>query len=489
VTIDEHLRSQIRRLYYADHYKVYAICQVLGVHHDTVKRAINFAHFRAARQAAKSKLEPFHALIVEHLETYRRLTGTRLMQILVDRGYTGSISLLRLHLRRVRPRANKPYMRMTVHAGEQGQVDWAHCGEITIGRAKRKLYLFVMVLSYSRAIYARFCVNQNTSTFLLCHELAFEYFAGIPRTILYDNLKSVVIARRGDQVRFNDEILGFSGFYCFEPRPCHPYRGNEKGRVERTIRYLRDNYLAAREMTNMATMNECILQWCDRIGNRRPWPDDRRLRVDQKWSEEKPRLIRLTDRRMNPKDQHPCRSGKTPWIIFDLNSYSIPPDYLGRPLLLQADFTTIEILCDGRVVARHVRSYDRGRFVEDPLHKDQLIEHKHFGRGNLFRESIVRDFPAADKILTTLFERGHDMNSLVRQLYRLRHDFGAEIFESSLAQLVGSKHISLEALRVIMQHKQRQSKLPPPIAVELPDDPKIRNLEVTSHPLSNYDKL
>ena len=220
--IDAATKQKIRHLYFAEHYTIYAITKSLDVHHGIVKRAINYESFHPKRPRNNhSILDTYSRHIDENLGLYPKITATRLIQILRDRGYSGSLSTLRNDLRKRRPRFSRAYNKMVVCPGEQGQVDWAHCGRLRVGGADRKLYLFVMVLSYSRAVYAEFCLNLKTSTFLGCHERAFEYFGGIPRILLYDNLKSVVLARRGKEVRFNPEILEFSGFYHFEPRPCN----------------------------------------------------------------------------------------------------------------------------------------------------------------------------------------------------------------------------------------------------------------------------
>lgn len=487
--IDEDMRAKIRRLYYADHYKIHSISECMGVHRSTIQRVLRNDKQIAPKRDRTSKLDPFGQIIEEHLAIHSKLRAPRLLQILQDRGYTGGVGLIRSKIRELRPRFKKPYMRMIAHIGEQAQVDWAHCGELKIGSAKRKLYLFVMVLSYSRAIYAKFCVNLNTSTFLRCHEDAFKYFGGIPRVILYDNLKSVVIARRGNLIRFNDDILEFSGFYGFEPRPCSPYRGNEKGRVERTIRYLRDNFLAARSLTNLDAINSNIYEWCERIGNRRPWPGDRNLRVKDKWMEEKGKLLRLSDRWLNPKEQHISRSGKTPWINFDLNSYSIPPEFVGRSVSTEADDLMVKILSEGTVIASHVRSYDRNRFVEDKKHVDQLIKHKRFGRGALFRESIIKEYPQLEGLLEKLFAQGADVNSTVRKLYKLKHQFGRDIFETTINAFKDGKFTSIQMLTLSMINHQRSLKVPPSIPIELPNNQVIREMTINSHPLENYDIL
>jgi len=412
-----------------------------------------------------------------------------MQQILKDRGYEGSTSLLRLHLKKLRPRARKAYMRMVVHPGEQAQVDWAHCGELSVGRARRKLYMFVMVLSYSRAIYARFCLNQHTSTFLRCHELAFEYFSGIPRVILYDNLKSAVISRRGNRIRFNDDLLNFSGFYCYEPRPCQPFRGNEKGRVERSIRYLRENFLAARKISDLKSGNESLQNWCDRVGNRRPWPDDRSVRVDQKLLGERPKLMRLTDRRAFPTEQRSTHTGKMPLVHFDLNYYSIPAEFVGLPLLLEASLDVVKIYSNQDLISEHQRCYDRGLYVEQPGHRESLIKHKQFGRGNMFRSAICLEFPDAERLIDELYSRGEETRTIVRRLYLIREQFGSKIFGRCLSDVVNSDHMSLEGLLIMAQNLQKASGLPPPLPVKLPDNQKVRELDIKSHSLNSYDHL
>ena len=138
------------------------------------------------------------------------------------------------------------YLRLKTLPGEQAQVDWAHFGAVRIGRAERRLMGFVMVLSYSRRVFLRFYLDAGMSNFLRGHVAAFEAWQGVPRELWYDNLKSVVAERHGDAIRFNPQLLAFAGHYLFLPRPVAVARGNEKGRVERAIRYVRDSFFAAR---------------------------------------------------------------------------------------------------------------------------------------------------------------------------------------------------------------------------------------------------
>jgi transposase len=148
-----------------------------------------------------------------------------------------------------RPRpAAEAYLRLRTLPGEQAQVDWGHFGHLQIGRARRPLMAFVMVLSHSRMVFLRFFLDARMDSFLRGHALAFAAFGGVPRVLLYDNLKSAVLERvdhpRGSAIRFNPTLLALAGHYRFEPRPVAPARGNEKGRVERAIRYIRDSFFA-----------------------------------------------------------------------------------------------------------------------------------------------------------------------------------------------------------------------------------------------------
>ena len=183
---------------------------------------------------------------------------------------------------------------------------------MSIGKAKRPLMAFVMVLSYSRKIFLHFYLNQRTENFLRGHEAAFFSYGGVPRVILYDNLKSAVLERMGDAIRFNPQLLDFAAHYRFEPRPVAVYRGNEKGRVERAIRYVRDNFFAAREYHSLDDLNSQAYDWCAMQAQDRPCPEDREKSVRAVFQEEQPRLIALHE-----KEEVHVR--KTPYVRFDLN--------------------------------------------------------------------------------------------------------------------------------------------------------------------------
>ena len=237
MTIPLDLAARIERLFTVEHWRVGTIARQLHVHRDTVRRVLR-EHNVAPRDVPlrPSHVDPYRSFIRETLEKYPTLTARRLHDMVCERGYTGRPDHFRHLVATMRPRRPaEAYLRLRTLPGEQMQLAWGHFGHLQIGRARRPLMGFVAVLSYSRRVFLRFCLNAQMDSFLRGHVEAFTAFGGLGRTLLYDNLKSVVLERVGDAIRFNPEFLAFAKHYRFEPRPVAVARGNQKGRVERQI--------------------------------------------------------------------------------------------------------------------------------------------------------------------------------------------------------------------------------------------------------------
>jgi transposase len=490
--IDAELRTKIRRLFFAEHWRIGTIAAELGIHHDTVRHALDAHRFiRSSVIARPSMLDPYKAFLAETLEQHPRLRATRLFEMARDRGYQGSVVQLRRHVATIRPAPRtEAYLRLQTLPGEQAQVDWGHFGTIRVGHAKRTLSCFVMVLSWSRAMFARFALDQTLESFMRGHVEAFSALGGVPRSILYDNLKSVVLERAGDHVRFNEGMLFFAGHYHFAPKPCAPYRGNEKGKVERTIQYLRDGFFAARRFASVQDLNAQLAGWIERTAHARKVPGDPDGRlVRDALEEERTRLLAL------PEHPWPCHttrsvvSGKQPYIRFDRNDYSIPHHLVGKPLVLTATEDEVRITNGTHVFTTHPRCYDEKQIIEDPAHIEELAREKRRAHDLRGRDRLRAACPAADKFIEALAQRGEHLGGQVARLLKLLDRVGPAELDVALKDALGRGAVGAASVAHVLEQRARARKAVPAIDVVLPADPRVRDLRVTPHALDSYDAL
>jgi transposase len=480
--------AEIRRLFYAEHWKVGTIAEAMGLHRDTVKRAIGTESFlsRCAARARPTKLDPYLPLVRQTLDQYPKLRATRLHQMLVERGYAGSVVQLRRAIRVLRPRpAGEAYLELRTLAGEQAQADWGSFGSW----GKRRLSCFVMVLSWSRAIHAVFTLDQSMESFLRGHVEAFDYFAGVPRAVLYDNLKSAVLERRGEAIRFHPRLLELCGHYHFAPRPVAVARGNEKGRVERQIQYLRTSFFAARHFRDVEDLNEQFRRWREQVAHRRPQPVEKQGSVGEAFEHERSFLLALPAHPFEAETVKVARSGKTPYLTFDRNRYSIPHTLVRKPLTVVADRDTVRILDGQEKVARHPRSWAVAETVEDPAHIAELVRTKRAARELKGRDLLRVAVPETDRLFEELALRGDNLGGNTVRLLQLLDDYGAEELRAAVTAATRRAAWGAGSVAHILEQRRRARGENPRVRVELPHDPRVRNLRVKPHDLGGYDAL
>jgi transposase len=493
--IDEALYAKIRRHFFAEHWKIGTIATELGVHHDTVRRAIASDTFNRSptRPVPPSMLDPYKAFIQETLLQHPRLRATRLYEMIRARGYGGSDTVVRRYVKVVRPSSRtEAYFRLRTLPGEQAQVDWGHFGKIKIGFAERALSCFVMVLGWSRAIYAHFFLDQTAESFLRGHVLAFEAFGGVPRVILYDNLKSAVVERQGDHIRYSDSLLELCGHYHFAPQPCAPGRGNEKGKVERAIQYLRHAFFEARRFSSAEDLNRQLTDWIETVAHARPVPADPERRiVRDALLDEKRHLLPLPEHRFACDTVRAVSSGKTPYLRFDLNDYSIPHTLVGKALTLIASQDRIRISDGiGHIVAEHARSYDRGQVIEDPNHLRALAAEKRHAHELRGRDRLRASCVHAEAFLHALAERNEPVASHTRRLLSLLDSYGPRAVDQAIQEAITRGALSSESVAHLIDQQARMRKRKPPIlSPSLSGDPRVRDLRVVPHDLAAYDAL
>jgi transposase len=483
--------AEILRLYHAEKWKPGTIARQIGVHHTTVRRVLVEAGQAPGLLSARpSMADPFVPLIRTTLEKYPSLRASRLYAMVRSRGYGGGPDHFRhiVSLHRPRPVA-EAYLRLRTLPGEQAQVDWGYFGKLKIGRAERALWGFVMVLSYSRHIFLHFFFGNAMANFLRGHVGAFEVFGGVPRVLLYDNLKSAVLERVGQAIHFNPTLLELAAHYRFEPRPVAVARGNEKGRVERAIRYIRDSFFAAREFTDLADLNAQATAWCEQIAAERLCPEDRSRRVREVCAAERERLLALPDNPFPCDEREHIELKRTPYVRFDLNDYSVPHTYVRRTVEVHATLDCVRVAHGTTVIATHPRSWGKGEQIEIAEHVAELVAFKRAARHHRGLDRLHHACPNAPAFFAALAQRHGNLGAATTGLITLLDLHGAGAVDAALAGALHAQAPHLAAVRQILEQARHAHAQPPPIAVALPQDSRLRDIVVHPHALDTYDHI
>ena len=480
--------NRIRQLHYAEHWPVGSIAKEMGLHHETVRRSLSDAP-RTKPLPRPSRFDPYVDYAREVLAKYPRLTATRLWFMLRDRGLALSVRQVRDKIAELRPARHEAFLRRRTFPGEEGQVDWASFGHVQIGAARRALSVFILTLTYSRQFFLRFSLDQSMENFLRGHVCAFEDLRGVPRICLYDNLKSAVLERYGDAVRFNSRLIELASHYHFVPRACRPARGNEKGAVERNVRYVRDSFFAARSFTTVEDLNRQALSWRDEVTAPRRWAEDDSKTVAEAFEEEAGKLLPPSLHAFETDLVMPAKSGKTIYVRFDLNDYSIPPRCVRRPLTLIASETTVRIFEGTSEVAQHRRSYDRHRQIEDPGHIEALLLEKRRARGSIPRTRLIEAAPATEAFLKACFERGESVATTTEKLLLLLDDYGAEALSAAVAEALAKNTPRLSSVAFVLAKRHRAAQRKTDLPVDLSRRPDLMDLYVKPHSSETYDAL
>jgi transposase len=487
--ISQDREAEILRLYHAEKWRVGTIATQLGIHHTTVERVLGHGGLSSARLRA-SIIEPYLPFMLDTLKKYPRLRSSRLFEMVRERGYRGGPDHFRHAVARVRPRpAAEAFLRLHTLPAEQAQVDWGHFGKLQIGSALRTLWAFVMVLSWSRQIFLRFYLSAAMPSFLRGHADALRCWGGVPRVLLYDNLKSAVLERVGDTIRFHPKLLELAKHYRFEPRPVAVARGNEKGRVERAIRYVRDSFFAARTWSDLDDLNAQAERWTTGLAADRRWRQDATRSVADAFIEEKPRLLSHPEQPFVTDERVEVHIGKTPYVRFDLNDYSVPHDHVRRTLVVVASLDTVRVVDGPIVVAEHGRSWDRGQQIECPEHIATLVKHKARARRGRGLDRLRRAAPSTERLLMSAAQSGANLGSITARLLAILDAVPAAELEAAVAEAIARNTPHLGAVRQILDVRRAERGQPPAAVQRFTRHPRAAQVVVQPHDLALYDQL
>ena len=373
--MDNTLKADIRYLCLRKNMSIHKTAKQLGISRKTVRKALQEKEALPDKTSRFSKLDPFKDEITRLLKEFPLISGIRIFEELLKQGYVGKTTILNDYLKTLCDKQKEAFVRLHFTPGQQAQVDWGSCGTIMVEGHPRRLSVFAMVMSYSRMMYLEFTISEKMEDFLRCHVNAFRFFGGVPSQLLYDNLKNVVIGRSGKNVQYNQRFMDFAAYYTFKVCACNVARGNEKGRVESAIKYIKGNFLSGRIFTGLIDIHSQTVRWRDHTANVRTHGSTRKRPVDL-FVEETKHLALLPAVEYDTNIVVPVRVSKDCFVKFQTNSYSVPFKYTVAKLTLKAGEHAVRIYHDQESVATHRRCYDKYKTCENPEHFKGLLEIK-----------------------------------------------------------------------------------------------------------------
>lgn len=479
--------AEITRLYFAEHWRVGTIAAQLGVHPDVVRRVLGLGDARASTAPRPTLVDPYRAFIDETLARYPRLCATRLHDMLAERGYAGAVRTLRQYVATVRPKPRREiYLHTEPLPGEQAQIDWAYVGKLAVrGGGERALWLFVLVLSHSRALWGEFVLDLTVHSLTRSLVRAARALGGVTRQWLFDNPKIVVLERRGDAVRFHPVLLELCGKMRVEPRLCAVARPEHKGKVERAIRYLRDRFLAGRTITGLAEGNTQLVRFLAEIAQPRPHPVLAPKTVSDVLCDERPRLLALPDPLPDTDRVEPAPVDSQAFVRFDSNRYSVPTDHADRALTLVTDDVTVRVLDGATCVAHHQRDYGKRQVLERPEHRTALVAERRAARDLKGRDRLRAVAPAFGALLERWALAGPSLAIQVTRAIKLLDLYGDEVFAAAVAEIVARGLRDTGALAVACDRLRKERHRPVPVDIDMPAHADDR--DVVPHDLETYD--
>lgn len=481
------VEAEIRRLHHAEHWPVGTIATQLSVHADVVRRVLKLDEPRAPLPPRPRAVDGYTDFIAQTLKQYPTLKSTRLHDMMKPRGFLGSVRSLREYVATVRPRrTGEAYLRVETLPGEQAQVDWAHAGKVRVPGGERALWLFVMVLSWSRALWAEFVFDLSVHSLLRSLSRAATYFDGCARAWLFDNPKTVVLERHGNAVRFHPKLVELSGRYCVSLRVCTPYKANQKGRVERAIRYLRERFLAGRHIHSIEQGNRELLAFLDEVAHPRPHPTLPGRTVAACLAEEKQRLLPLPKKLPSTELVEPIPVDKTAFVRFDTNSYSVPPEHKEGTLTLAVDDNFVRLLKGDDEVARHARCWGRRQVIEQPAHRQALLEMKRGAKDAKGQDRLRAAVPGIDALFARWVDSGRNVGNLTARTVTLLDRYGEATVAAAVTEVLARGTHDPGAVGLICERLRRAADKPVPLDVQL--RPDLADRDVIPHPLEGYDE-
>jgi len=460
------------------------IARKLQLDKKTVRYWLRHPYHQHKRPQRSSKLEPYKARIKAWLEK-EDFTAQQIFQKLQAQGVQVGYTIVREYVHSVRPRPVQAFLTLSFCPGECLQVDWGSWGFIPVGSTRRRLSFFVAVLCYSRMMYLEFTLGQSQEQFLSCHQHAFDFFHGVPESVMVDNCKTAVLSHPlGQPAQINPRYLDFAHHYGFQVRACGVRKGNEKGRVENAVKYIKENFLRGLELPPWPALNPAGRHWLETIANVRVHRETHKTPLELFTAEK----LKLTPVSVLPYDTalvRPLRVNSRFRVVWETNRYSVPAHWAGTSLTAKIYADRLALYHQEQPVAEHVRSYERHRDFEHPDHAQPLLAQRQKAREQQLLARFLSLCPQAPEYYEQLQQRRLNARHHVQKILALIEIYGLEKVTRAIQDAHEYQAYSCEYIANIIEQQQR--KLPEPGALHLTRSADLLNLELPEPDLSVYD--
>lgn len=350
LTLEEWM--DVKTLHQQGH-SIRAITDLTGHSRNTVRKLLRQkAPQRFQKPKRASKLDSFKPYLEQRFQECA-LSAVRLLSEIKPMGYDGSLDVVQRYLRQLKPERAaraKLTVRFETPPGRQAQADWAYCGRFSNSSGQAvSIYAFVMVLGFSRLRFVEFTTAMHIEHLVRCQMEAFEFFGGIPQTVLYDNMKQVKL----DATTWNPLLMDFAGHYGFVPQTHAIRRPRTKGKVERLVGFVKGNFLNGRSFADLEDLNEQARAWLHHV-NSQAHATTKEPPLELWRSQEQAILTPLSA--VRPYQLRHQATRKVDWeglVRFERSRYSVPPQHAGQKVMVELREQQIVIRCNDMIVAEH----------------------------------------------------------------------------------------------------------------------------------------
>jgi transposase len=484
--VDYEMFCKIRDLLDRQHLSQAQTARTLGLHPRTVWKWSRIEQYRPRPPTPRaSRLDPYKGLIVRWLDTHP-YSAQQILQRLREEGFAGGATIVKDYVHKIRPKKREAFLTLAFAPGECAQVDWGSYGTIGVGSTRRKLSFFVMVLCFSRRMYLEFTVSQTTEFFLGCHEHAFQAFGNVPARIMVDNLKSAVLQRLvGQAPVFNPRYMDFARHWGFEITPCNVGKGNEKGRVENGVGYIKKNFLAGLELADFSALQPAAQLWVDTVANVRVHRETHQRPIDR-YEQERAAMRPLNALGFDLGRLSTLRASNQFRIAVDANRYSVPAQYANERVSVKAYPDRICVYHHDQLIARHNRSFDRHQDIEDPDHPRVLVAQRQRAREQQLMSRFLALSPRAQIYYQGLEAKRGNPRAHMRKILALAQIHGRDALVRALDDGIELQAFSCEYIANILEARRRIQPEPAPLQLTRRQD--LLDLEIPDPDLSIYDR-